>query len=81
MSLNFQEEFYFNSAFYLWINRNYKAIDQAALQTPQHMQLRANKPVSQMIIMGSSCKRFVWQATHPVNTADCMSDGRYFYLV
>ena len=27
--------------------------------------------------MRSTYKRFVWRATRPVNTADCMDEGRY----
>ena len=28
--------------------------------------------------MRSTYKRFLWRATRPVNTADCMNEGRYY---
>ena len=30
--------------------------------------------------MRSTYKQFVWRATRPVNTADCMNEGRYFLI-
>ena len=40
---------------------------------PTHVYLKAS-----FTIMRSTYKRFLWRATRPVNTADCMDEGRYF---